>query len=101
MDLNLPELCYSVEKNTGKLIVIKRGEKGYYNTNYNTENADSNRACADFQNEKLGVTVVQRAAMEAGSMFGWNTPAANPKNYDKYGKPKNKEKAKKDFGRSR
>jgi hypothetical protein len=30
-------------------------------------------------NESLGVTPKQVEAMLAGSMFGWNSPAANPK----------------------
>ena len=34
----------------------------------------------------MGVTPAQAEAMLAGSMFGWNVPAANPKNYDKDGK---------------
>ena len=36
-------------------------------------------------NEALGVTNQQREAMLAGSIFGWDCPAANPNNYDEAG----------------
>ena len=35
----------------------------------------------------MGVTKAQAAAMEAGSMFGWHVPGADPKNYDDNGLP--------------
>lgn len=41
----------------------------------------------DEYNGKLGVTKAQEEAMKAGSMFGWNVPGADPKNYDMDGKP--------------
>ena len=34
-----------------------------------------------------GMTKAQAAAMEAGSMFGWHVPGADPKNYDDNGLP--------------
>ncbi len=77
----LPELCYSVHESTGELIVIKRGECGYYPTDYNTPDKERNVELADRLNEKLGVDMWQRQAMEVGSICGWNVPGADPAKY--------------------
>lgn len=37
---------------------------------------------ADELNEDLGVTPIQRQAMEIGSMAGWDVPGADPKHYE-------------------
>ena len=77
----LPELCYSVHESTGELIVIKRGECGYYPTDYNTSDKEKNVELADRLNEKLGVDMWQRQAMEVGSICGWTVPGADPAKY--------------------
>ncbi len=77
----LPELCFSILRNTGALICIKRGESGYYPSDWDTGDPAQNRELADYNNQELGVTDAQRKAMEAGSMFGWSCPAADPRNY--------------------
>ncbi len=77
----LPEMCFSTLAGTGELICIKRGESGYYRSDWNTSDRDRNQEIADEGNQSLGVTAAQRKAMEAGSMFGWGCPAADPKNY--------------------
>lgn len=78
----LPELCFSVLPGSGDLICIKRGESGYYPSDWSTGDLEQNRELADFNNWKLGVQQAQRMAMENGSMFGWDTPGADPKAYE-------------------
>lgn len=77
----LPELCYSVHESTGELIVIKRGECGYHQTDYSTEDKERNVELADYNNERLGITPIQRRAMEIGSICGWDVPGADPAKY--------------------
>lgn len=84
----LPELCYSVHESTGELIVIKRGECGYHQTDYSTNDKERNVELADHLNEKLGVDMWQRQAMEVGSICGWDVPGADPAKYQEPYNPK-------------
>lgn len=84
---SLPEQCYGTLPDTGELIIIKKGETGYYRTDVTAGGKEENRILADEYNSKLGVTKAQATAMLAGSMFGWAAPAADPKNYDENGQP--------------
>lgn len=60
----LPELCFSTLRTTGQLICIKRGETGYYPSDWDTGDKEGNVELADELNEDLGVTPIQRQAME-------------------------------------
>ena len=84
---SLPEQCYSVLPDTGELIIIKKGESGYYRTDIDMGSKAETRALADEYNAKSGISKAQEQAMSAGSMFGWAVPAADPKNYDESGQP--------------
>ena len=79
---DLPEVCYSILPSTGDVIIIKHGESGYYRCEYSTEDKAFNREFANDRNTNLGVSKAQVEAMLAGSMYGWDVPAADPKSYD-------------------
>ncbi len=68
-------VCAAVHPTTGEPIIITRGESGYRPL---ASECDAATAVRLF-NEPLGITPEQVEAMLAGSMFGWDCPAANPK----------------------
>ena len=78
----LPELCFSTLRTTGQLICIKRGESGYYPSDWDTGDKERNVELVDELNGNLGVTPAQRQAMEIGSMAGWAVPGADPSSYE-------------------
>ncbi len=82
LSVDLPETCFSILPGSGALIIIKRGESGYYLSDWSTSEVEHNRELADYNNERLGVTPAQRQAMECGSMYGWDTPGADPSAYE-------------------
>lgn len=84
---SLPEQCYGTLTDTGAVVILKRGETGYYKTDIPFTSREEAQALANEYNEKLGVTKAQAEAMKSGSMFGWACPAADPRNYDAQGQP--------------
>lgn len=83
---SLPEKCFAHLESTGEIVVIVKGEKGYVPAANYPADCDPKEG-EDALNETIGVTKAQAAAMVAGSMFGWDKPAADPKNYDEQGQP--------------
>ena len=84
---SLPEKCFSALESTGEIITVTKGEKGYTPTGQYPQEGVSPKEAAAALNDAAGITRAQEAAMVAGSMFGWDTPAADPKNYDTKGVP--------------
>ena len=66
---------------------IKCGEKGYFKTDIPAAGKEEAQSIVNEYNAKLGVSRAQEEAMKAGSMFGFQVPAADPRNYDANGKP--------------
>jgi len=83
---SLPNICYSVLPNTGEAIVVTKGESGYQQADSQMGSKEENRLLADRQNKILGISKAQEAAMQAGAMFGWEVPAADPMNYGEDGR---------------
>lgn len=82
----LPKRCFSILPSGTEAVILTRYERGYKPANVRPKDV-SLREGVDAVNEAMGVTKAQEAAMLAGSMFGWDTPASKPKNYDENGKP--------------
>ena len=83
---SLPDKCFSYLQSTGELIIITKGEQGYTPTARYGDGVTP-REAVDAANEAMGVTRAQEEAMVAGSMFGWDKPGADPKNYNENGEP--------------
>lgn len=83
----LPEVCFGTLNSTGELIILKAGEKGYWPASgYALGGFPTWDELADFLNNRRGASKAQRAAMEAGSMFGFHVPLADVDQYDDDGK---------------
>lgn len=72
----LPEIAFLDNKDNlhgpSPVIGVRRGEAGYYPI--------STPLSADELNAERDVTSAQREAMYNGSLFGWDTPSADPSN---------------------
>lgn len=81
----LPEQCHGVQPFTGERINIRYGADSFELFPQYGANLTENRKYADEKNEELNLTIEVVSAMENGVIYGWNSPAADPKNYDEKG----------------
>jgi len=86
---------------TGEIIIVRKGESGYYRTDIPNTGKEENRTLVNEYNETLGVSKAQEAAMLTGTMFGFACPGADPKNYDFDGEPVKPKEKQKDRGDAR
>ena len=85
----------SFESYMTEIGIVKKGESGYYRSDLTPVYGEDGKQFVEELNQKGGITKAQEAAMLAGSMFGWQAPAADPRNYDEQGQPikrKNKDR---------
>lgn len=83
----LPRMAWAELESSHEVVVICYGESGYHKWEPEECVADNPTKLVNALNRKAGVSKAQAAAMKAGSLFGWNCPAADPRNYDKQGRP--------------
>lgn len=74
----LPEKAYALHPSLRTPIVIDRGEDGFIPVTVRWTDEALSRSFVKEQNQKLGVTSAQAAAMLNGSLFGFDTPGADP-----------------------
>ena len=77
----LPDFCLSTLPSSGQLIILRKGERGYYASEWDTGKREENQNIAREHNRRRDISDIQEAAMRAGSMFGWHTPGADPQWY--------------------
>lgn len=83
---SLPNLCYAIHPESEKLIIITKGEMEFIDVTDERNTPEQNRKLADGHNSEMGVTKAQEEAMLGGITNGWQTPSANPQNYNEQGK---------------
>ena len=69
---DLPEFCATRMPFDGSVILLKRGERGYWPAH--------GIVSPEIFNRERGITPAQVEAMIAGSMFGFDCPGADPLN---------------------
>lgn len=76
-EAGLPAYAYARSRYTNNIVRIVRGERTLFGV--------VEQEAVDTLNEAAGVTRAQAAAMYGGALCGWDSPMANPKNYNEAG----------------
>jgi len=72
VERRLPLFSATTHKETGEMVLIRRGQKGYFPPTGKWFH--ENKVTADEFNDEKGITKPQAEAMLIGSMFGFNAP---------------------------
>ncbi len=81
----LPRFCYGIYIFTGERVVIHFAARDMEHYPQYGSNLIENDYFANTQNNTLKISKAQRAAMENGAVYGWETPMAMVENYDDTG----------------
>lgn len=73
----LPAYAYVMSRYTQRVVRVVRDENTLFGIN--------DQETVDVLNEAAGVTRQQAAAMYGGVLCGWDSPMADPKNYNEAG----------------
>lgn len=76
-EAGLPAYAYARSRYTNNIVRIVRGERTLFGV--------VEQEAVDTLNDAAGVTRAQAAAMYGGVLFGWDSPMADPKNYNEAG----------------
>lgn len=76
-EAGLPAYAYARSRYTNNIVRIVRGERTLFGV--------VEQETVDTLNDAAGVTRAQAAAMYGGAMCGWDSPMADPKNYNEAG----------------
>ncbi len=82
---SLPEKCFVYVESTDEIGIVDKGERGYRSAGVTPEKGVTKQKSVEYLNDAQGVSKAQAAAMSAGSLFGWETKAADPANYNEQG----------------
>lgn len=78
MDNNtLPPYAYAISPYTNSIVRVVRGEPLFFGV--------KDKTGVNLLNAQIGVTPAQASAMYNGVLCGWDSPMADPKNYDAAG----------------
>lgn len=82
---SLPKVCYGKVPEKRAIVMFERGFDGWRSASAVAKGRTSQKLVDEWNNE-LGVSKAQAAAMQGGATLGWDSPAADPKNYDDQGR---------------
>ncbi len=83
---SLPDTCFTYLPTEHTIGIVRKGEEGWYRTDIPClETEAGNKELVENLNSELHVSKAQAAAMVAGSMFGWDSKAADPESYTEEG----------------